>query len=81
MFLEDTCESLLDLILHYQPGLYHLEGNDGFSFYDIAYFLKHERGQDWIILDDSKKFAKQDTMDNTKVKVKTLSSYGMKHHA
>jgi len=80
MFIEDTCETLLDLIFNYPAGVYHVEGNDGFSFYDIAYFLKHERGQDWIILDDSKKFAKQDTMDNSKIKLKTLSQHNIKHH-
>jgi dTDP-4-dehydrorhamnose reductase len=81
MFIEDTCESIIDIIQSKLPGLYHLEGNDGYSFYDIAYFLKHERGQDWIILDDSKKFSKNDVMDNSKVKVKTLSQYGMIHHS
>lgn len=80
MFIEDTCETLLDLIVKYPAGVYHVEGNDGFSFYDIAYYLKHERGQDWIVLDDSKKFAKQDTMDNSKIKLKSLSQYNIKHH-
>lgn len=81
MFIEDTCESMIDIVENYLPGLYHLEGNDGFSFYDIAYFLKHERGQDWIVLDDSKKFSKNDVMENSKVKVKTLSQYQMIHHS
>jgi dTDP-4-dehydrorhamnose reductase len=80
MFIEDTCEGLLDIIEKHAPGLYHLEGNDGYSFYDIAYYLKTARNQDWIILDDSKKFSKNDVMDNTKVKVKTLSQYGIIHH-
>ena len=80
MFLSDTVEALIDLIEDYMPGLYHMEANDGFSFYDVIYYLKHTCGHDWIVLGDQKKFAKNDLMDNTKVKVKMFTELGMIHH-
>ena len=80
MFLEDTTNALIDLIESYMPGLYHLESNDGFSFYDIIYFLKHTLGHEWIILGDNKKFSKNDLMENNKIKVTTFTELGMKHH-
>lgn len=80
MFLEDTTQAIIDLLESYMPGLYHLESNEDYSFYDIIYYLKHTCGHDWIVLGDKKKFAKNDVMENLKVKVPTLESYGMKHH-
>jgi dTDP-4-dehydrorhamnose reductase len=79
MFLEDTCHALIDLVESYLPGMYHLNQNDGYSFYDVIHFMKHHRGQDWIILDDQKKFSKNDMMENSKVKVKMFSELGMTH--
>lgn len=81
MFLSDTVQALVDLIEDYMPGMYHLEANDGYSFYDVIYYLKHSCGHDWIVLGDQKKFAKNDLMDNTKVKVKMFSELGMIHHS
>ncbi len=79
MFLDDTCHALIDLVESYLPGMYHLNQNDGYSFYDVIHYLKHQKGQDWIELDDNKKFSKNDNMENTKVKVKMFSEMGMKH--
>ncbi len=42
--------------------------------------MKHHRGQDWIELDDQKKFSKNDMMENSKVKVKMFSELGMTHY-
>ena len=80
MFLEDTTNAMIDLLEGYLPGLYHLESNDDYSFYDIIYYLKHECGHDWIVLGDKKRFSKNDVMENLKVKVPTFEKLGMKHH-
>lgn len=79
MFLDDTCHALIDLVENYLPGMYHLNQNDGYSFYDVIYYLKYEKGQDWIVLDDLKKFSKNDNMENNKVKVIMFSEMGMTH--
>lgn len=80
MFLEDTTRAIVELLEGYMPGLYHLESNDDYSFYDIIYYLKHQCGHDWIVLGDKKKFAKNDVMENLKVKVPTFEQLGMIHH-
>ena len=59
--------------------MYHLNQNDGYSFYDVIHYLKHEYQQDWIVLDDAKKFSKNDNMENNKVKVTMFSEMGMTH--
>ena len=79
MFLDDTCHALIDLVESYLPGMYHLNQNDGYSFYDVIHYLKHEYQQDWIVLDDAKKFSKNDNMENNKVKVRMFSEMGMIH--
>ena len=79
MFLDDTCHALIDLVESYLPGMYHLNQNDGYSFYDVIHYLKHEYQQDWIVLDDAKKFSKNDHMENNKVKVRVFSEMGMTH--
>jgi len=80
MFLEDTARAIVELLEGYMPGLYHLESNDDYLFYDIIYYLKHHCGHDWIVLGDKKKFAKNDVMENLKVKVLTFEQLGMIHH-
>jgi len=48
-FLEDTADALLR-IAGARPGLYHVEGNEGWSFYDLACALRERHSADWEIL-------------------------------
>lgn len=45
-FLEDTAQALLD-IAHARPGLYHVDSNEGWSFFDLACALRQHHQADW----------------------------------
>ena len=45
-FLEDTCAQLLACVRR-PPGLYQLDANEGWSFYDIARALRVRHDADW----------------------------------
>lgn len=47
-FLEDTAEALL-WIAAARPGLYHVDGNEGWSFYDLACALRQRHDTQWSI--------------------------------
>ncbi len=47
-FLEDTVAALVALAGR-SPGLYHVDGNEGWSFFDIARALRTRHGTDWRI--------------------------------
>lgn len=49
-FLEDTADGLYRLLTGYPAGLYHLEGNPGLSFYEIAVGLRRLHGADWTVV-------------------------------
>jgi dTDP-4-dehydrorhamnose reductase len=49
-FLDDTARALLDLAERGVPGLYHLEGNPGLSFYEVAAGLNRLRGGPWEVV-------------------------------
>lgn len=46
--LEDTAEAMLKIACA-RPGLYQIDGNEGWSFYDIACALRKRHGADWNI--------------------------------
>ena len=48
--LPDTAEALVRLMTGFPPGLYHLEGNPGLSFFEIVSKLNHLRGDPWIVV-------------------------------
>ncbi|MCB9764534.1 MAG: sugar nucleotide-binding protein [Alphaproteobacteria bacterium] len=48
-FLEDTAAGLLQ-VAEAGPGLYHLDSNDGHSFYDILSALQRTQGTDWTLV-------------------------------
>ena len=48
-FLPDTAESLVR-ILKLPPGLYHLDGNPGLNFFEIATGLNRLLGQPWKVV-------------------------------
>jgi dTDP-4-dehydrorhamnose reductase len=49
-FLADTAAGIARLTTDHAPGIYHLDGNDGFSFYAIAEGLKRVQQRDWPIV-------------------------------
>lgn len=49
-FLADTAAALVELLESHPAGMYHLEGNPGLSFYEIATRLKHKHHTDWHIV-------------------------------
>ena len=48
--LPDTAESLVGIVETQPAGLYHLEGNPGLSFLEIAESLNQLRGNPWTIV-------------------------------
>jgi len=49
-FLVDTVEALHELIIKFPAGIYQLEGNPGFNFYQIALGLNTLHGNKWMIV-------------------------------
>lgn len=47
-FLRDTADALVELALA-RPGLYHLDANEGWSFFDLACALCQRHGAQWDI--------------------------------
>ena len=48
-FLADTADSLVS-ILRLPPGLYHLDGNPGLNFFEIAAGLNRRLGEPWTVV-------------------------------
>ena len=48
-FLPDTAESLMHMIQTLPSGLYHLDGNPGLNFYEIAAGLNKVHGEPWTV--------------------------------
>lgn len=49
-FLEDTADSLHQLIATGTAGLYQLDGNPGLTFYQIVTKLNHLHGEPWTVV-------------------------------
>ncbi len=47
-FLEDTADALVSIAAD-RPGLYHVDANEGWSFFDLACALRQHHGADWTI--------------------------------
>lgn len=80
MFIEDTVQYLLNLTNQYPSGLYHLNGNEFYSVYDVLMNLKEKYGHDWLVFDDKKRYQKNDTMESN-IDTKTFSDYGFKFYS
>lgn len=52
-FLEDTADGLWRMLQTCPPGIYHLEGNDGHSFLEIARGLNRNLRAGWTIEESS----------------------------
>lgn len=48
-FLEDTVTGIIQIIENHSPGLYHLGGNPGFTYYEIAIRIKEMLERPWDI--------------------------------
>ncbi len=48
-FIDDTVAALIELAGR-GPGLYQIDGNEGWSFYDLAWALKARHRADWAIV-------------------------------
>jgi dTDP-4-dehydrorhamnose reductase len=49
-FLDDTAEALHRLMTGHPPGLYHLDGNPGLTFYEIVRGLDELQGRGWTVV-------------------------------
>lgn len=47
-FVDDTADALLDIAEH-RGGIYHLDANEGWSFYDLGCALRERHNADWRI--------------------------------
>jgi dTDP-4-dehydrorhamnose reductase len=48
-FLEDTADALAELMESHPAGLYHLEGNPGLNFFEIATNVNRLQGNPWKV--------------------------------
>jgi len=48
-FLDDTARALSEALETLQPGLYLLDGNPGWSFWQIAVALNQGMGENWEV--------------------------------
>jgi len=48
-FLEDTAAGLFNIIMNFDKGIFHLEGNPGISFYEIVTALNTLNNNNWQI--------------------------------
>lgn len=48
-FLDDTAAELVAIATTRPPGLYHLDGNPGLTFHEIATALNRLRGSSWTV--------------------------------
>ena len=63
-FLTDTVKEILRIITEEHPGLYLLDANDGFSFFEIASYLNKMNHYRWNIVQDSTYIFDQRMLDN-----------------
>jgi len=49
-FLEDTADSLKYIMETLTAGVYHVDGNPGLNFYEIAIGLNRTLGEPWIVI-------------------------------
>lgn len=74
-FIKDTALGLHE-ILYLEPGIYHLDSNDGVSMVEIVKFLSTIHP--WIKVNDKGTF-KQDNRLQTSVNIKSMRAYIKEH--
>lgn len=70
-FVDDTCKCIVDLALT-SFGLFQLNSNESYSFYDIANHIKEKMNMNWLI-EPSYDFKRDDRMFDDRVNIKKLS--------
>lgn len=68
-FLEDTAIALVDIALHNEKGIYLLNSNTKYSFFEIVQHLKKKHHTKWEIRDNSS-FVRDDRMYDERVKIR-----------
>ena len=71
-FLTDTAAALADLMEKNQPGLYHVDGNPGLTFFDIASRLARLHKQPWTVTPASTPTGSS-RMTDPRVKVRSIT--------
>lgn len=71
-FLQDTAAALVALLERGEGGLFHVEGNPGLSFYEIATRLARTLGMGWEIV-PSDAFAMDNRMVDLRVAVRPIT--------
>lgn len=71
-FLEDTAAALVALLEQSVGGLYHLEGNPGLSFHQIANRLARTLGMQWDII-PSDAFSMDNRMVDSRIPVRPIT--------
>ena len=70
-FISDTGKAIIDIIGK-EPDIYHVDSNDGYSFYDIVVYLKTLHP--WIVVNDEGKFTMNNQLVDERVKVRKFST-------
>lgn len=70
-FVDDTIAALIDLA-HADPGLYQIDGNEGWSFYDLASALNARHRAGWTIV-PSFAWAYDQRMLDARIELPTLA--------
>jgi dTDP-4-dehydrorhamnose reductase len=71
-FLEDTCEKLQEIAFSWSPGLYMIDSNERWNFFEIATALNQLHANSWSIVKTEE--AGMDTrMIDGRVKMPSLS--------
>ncbi|MFH5882404.1 sugar nucleotide-binding protein [Liberiplasma polymorphum] len=69
-FIADTGKAILDII-HKEPDIYHVDSNDGYSFYELVSFLKSIHT--WIKVSDESNFVMNNQLVDERVNIRKLS--------
>ena len=72
-WLEDTAQVLGDLLLNHLAGIYHVEGNDGLSLYEIARQLVARENKGWQV-EEVSDFVFDNRMTDSRLEVPNLSA-------
>lgn len=78
-FLWDSADALAHLIQHHPAGLYHLDSNDGLTFYEIVQSLNQLFDQSWRVVANAEHVQNNRMLDG-RFPLKTLSdAFGSRH--
>lgn len=70
--LQDSAEALHTLALGYPRGTYHIDGNPGFSFFEIVKALNEKHGKSWKVVESFLPERNNRLLDS-RIKVRSIS--------